>query len=296
MLHSMTGFAALKGEADGYTWAWDLRSVNAKGLDIRLRMPDWIEGLEPAVRAALSKALGRGSVNLNLRVNKGEDQGTLSVSPTNLQAAIDALQVVESAAMEQGIALQPSRAVDLMAVRGVLETTVTQTDNKALLSVLTAQLPSLISSFIEMREAEGQALLEVLSEQLVQIERLTVSASEAAEARREATAQTLKDNLARVMENTEGADEARVAQELAMIAVKSDVMEELDRLNAHVSAARDLLQTEGPVGRKLDFLMQEFNREANTLCSKAQSVDLTRIGLDLKAVIDQMREQVQNVE
>ncbi|MCP4821476.1 MAG: YicC family protein [Shimia sp.] len=296
MLHSMTGFAALKGEADGYTWAWDLRSVNAKGLDIRLRLPDWIEGFEPAVRGALSKALGRGSVNLNLRVNKGEEQAALTINTVQLQAAIDALQTIETTAMEQGIALQPSRAVDLMGVRGVLETSVGDSDTKALSAALIAQLPELISSFVDMRKSEGQALFDVLLDQLSQIETLTKSAAEAAEKRREATAQALRDNLGRVLENSDGADEGRVAQELAMIAVKSDVMEELDRLHAHVDAARDLLKVEGPVGRKLDFLMQEFNREANTLCSKAQSVELTRIGLDLKAVIDQMREQVQNVE
>ena len=296
LLHSMTGFAALKGEAEGYTWAWDLRSVNAKGLDIRLRVPDWIEGLEPAVRGALSKALGRGSVNLNLRVNKGEEQGALSVNMVQLQAAIDALQLVETAAMEQGIAFQPSRATDLMALRGVVEIAATEPNQKALTEALLAQLPALIAEFLKMRESEGQALSEVLTAQLLEIERLTNDATSLAEARRETTSQTLRENLARVLENTDGADEARVAQELAIIAVKSDVMEELDRLHAHVSAARDLLQAEGPIGRKFDFLMQEFNREANTLCSKAQSVDLTRIGLDLKAVIDQMREQVQNVE
>jgi uncharacterized protein (TIGR00255 family) len=296
VVHSMTGFAALKGEADGYSWAWDLRSVNAKGLDIRLRVPDWIEGLEPTVRGALSKALGRGSVNLNLRVNKVEEQGTLAVNEAQLQSAIAALVAVETMAMEQGVAFQPSRATDLMSVRGVLETAVVDAGQKELMQALMAQLPALISSFVEMRQTEGRALSGVLTDQLAQIETLTNSAADAAEKRREVAAQTLRGNLARVMENTEGADEARVAQELAMLAVKADVTEELDRLRAHISAARDLLTTEGPIGRKFDFLMQEFNREANTLCSKAQSVDLTRIGLDLKTVIDQMREQVQNVE
>ncbi|MGR3713596.1 MAG: YicC/YloC family endoribonuclease [Shimia sp.] len=296
VVHSMTGFAALKGEADGYSWAWDLRSVNAKGLDIRLRVPDWIEGLEPTVRGALSKVLGRGSVNLNLRVNKVEEQGTLAVNEAQLQSAIAALVAVETMAMEQGVAFQPSRATDLMSVRGVLETAVVDAGQKELMQALMAQLPALISSFVEMRQTEGWALSGVLTDQLAQIETLTNSAADAAEKRREVAAQTLRGNLARVMENTEGADEARVAQELAMLAVKADVTEELDRLRAHISAARDLLTTEGPIGRKFDFLMQEFNREANTLCSKAQSVDLTRIGLDLKTVIDQMREQVQNVE
>ena len=177
-----------------------------------------------------------------------------------------------------------------------MEQAVEETDSKALLAAITAQLPELIASFKDMRAKEGQALEAVLADQLEQVSDLTQQAAEAAEARREEAADTLKANLARVLENADGLDESRLAQELAVLAVKSDVMEELDRLRAHVQAAKELLAQGSPVGRKLDFLMQEFNREANTLCSKAQSVDLTRIGLDLKAVIDQMREQVQNVE
>ena len=147
-----------------------------------------------------------------------------------------------------------------------------------------------------MRSTEGAALAQVLEGQLSEVASLTAEAAGLAEARKDEMAETLKRNLARVMDNTEGADEARVAQELALIAVKADVTEEIDRLTAHVQAARDLIGQGGPVGRKLDFLMQEFNREANTLCSKAQHSGLTNIGLALKAVIDQMREQVQNVE
>jgi len=296
VLESMTGYASLKGEGQGHSWTWDLRSVNAKGLDLRLRVPDWIEGLEPAVRGALSKGMARGSVNLSLRVNRDDETGALAVNAAQLEAVLSALQAVEERAMDKGISLAPSKASDLLSQRGVMEQAVEETDSKALLAAITAQLPELIASFKDMRAKEGQALEAVLADQLEQVSDLTQQAAEAAEARREEAADTLKANLARVLENADGLDESRLAQELAVLAVKSDVMEELDRLRAHVQAAKELLAQGSPVGRKLDFLMQEFNREANTLCSKAQSVDLTRIGLDLKAVIDQMREQVQNVE
>ncbi len=296
MLESMTGYASQKGDALGHSWTWDLRSVNAKGLDLRLRVPDWIEGLEPTLRGALSKALSRGSVNLSLRIQRDEEESALSVNAGQLAAVLNAIKAAETKATEEGLSLAPSKASDVLAIRGVLETTSEETDTKALLNALMAEVPALLESFKAMRQKEGQALHTVLLDQLTQIEALTAQAGELAEARRAESAETLRSNLARVLENAEGADETRVAQELAMLAVKADVMEELDRLRAHVSAARELIATGSPIGRKLDFLMQEFNREANTLCSKAQSVDLTRIGLDLKAVIDQMREQVQNVE
>jgi len=165
-----------------------------------------------------------------------------------------------------------------------------------LLAAIKGEFAGLISAFIGMRADEGTALAKVLGEQLGHVGDLTRQAADLAEARKDTMAAALKVNLARVMDNADGADPARVAQELAMIAVKSDVTEEIDRLHTHVGAARDLLAAGGTVGRKLDFLMQEFNREANTLCSKAQSSELTAVGLELKAVIDQMREQVQNIE
>ncbi len=183
-------------------------------------------------------------------------------------------------------------------MRGVLDVAAAEEDTAPLLKALTAQLPELLASFNDMRAREGAALAGgVLAAQVDRIEALTAEAAALVDARADAQAETLRTALSRVMENTDGADADRVAQELALIAVKTDVREELDRLVAHVAAARELLGGDAPPrGRKLDFLMQEFNREANTLCSKAQFAELTRIGLDLKAVIDQMREQVQNVE
>lgn len=296
MLHSMTGFAALKGSAHGFSWGWDLRGVNAKGLDLRLRVPDWIDGLEPALRASMGKAMARGSVSLALRVSHEASGDVLALNEVQLNVVLDAMMEIESQAMDKGLSLAPSKASDVLAMRGVLDTASVQTDTKALREAILAQLPELLGEFLEMRKTEGAALTGVLENQLNQIKLLTDAATDLGIARSDETRATLKRNLAKVMENTDDIDAGRIAQELALIAVKQDITEELDRLRAHVDAARDLMAKGGPVGRKLDFLMQEFNREANTLCSKSQSVDLTRIGLDLKATIDQMREQVQNVE
>ena len=296
MLFSMTGFATARGEGLGYSWTWDLRSVNAKGLDLRLRVPDWVEGLEPALKARMSKALGRGSVTLSLRVSRDETEGRLVLNRAQLESVITAMSKVEVQAMDMGLALAPSRAADILSVRGVLETGNDEQDTGPLRQALVKEIDAVLDAFLDMRRSEGAALEQVLHGQLEQIETLTAQAADVAEERKQEVASNLRTNLARVLENSEGADEQRVAQELAMLAVKADVTEEIDRLGAHVGAARDLIASGGPVGRKLDFLMQEFNREANTLCSKSQNTNLTRIGLDLKAVIDQMREQVQNVE
>lgn len=296
MIMSMTGFASAKGDLAPFSWGWELRSVNSKGLDLRLRVPDWLEGLEAALRTDLAKSVARGNVSLTLRVARDDDAGLLSLNPGVLTAALDALVQIETDAMDRGVTLAPSRASDLLALRGMLDAGATEDDTGPLIARLRSEAGTLMAALIDMRRTEGQALAGVLSAQLAQIETLTTQAADLAEARKETVAETLKANLARVLDNADGADPARVAQELALLAVKADVTEEIDRLGAHVAAARDLIASGGTVGRKLDFLMQEFNREANTLCSKSQSTELTAVGLDLKAVIDQMREQVQNVE
>lgn len=296
-IRSMTGFASGRGEHAPWSWAWEVRSVNARGLDLRLRLPDWLEGLEPALRDMLARAVTRGNVTLSLRVTRNESAaGALTLNRAALDGALEALAGIEAAAMERGITLAPSRAADLLALRGVLDAGAEPDDTAPLIAELRAQFAPLVSAFVRMRESEGTALAAVMDDHLNEIAALTGRAAELAELRKDAMADTLRTNLARVLDNADGADPDRVAQELAMLAVKSDVTEEIDRLQAHVAAARDLLAAGGAVGRKLDFLMQEFNREANTLCSKAQAGDLTAVGLDLKAVIDRMREQVQNIE
>ncbi|MGB8623937.1 MAG: YicC/YloC family endoribonuclease, partial [Paracoccaceae bacterium] len=253
-------------------------------------------GLEQAVRAELSRRIGRGSVTLTLRVSRAAGAEPIVLDGAVLEVTLAALKRIEAAAAEHHMPLAPTSAADILAMRGVQQGNGAEEDTAPLLKALLADLPGVIAAFNEMRAAEGRALDAVLRDQLSAVERLVADAQAAAEARKDRMADTMRANLAKVMDNVDSADPDRVAQELALIAVKSDIREEMDRLEAHVLAARELLSEAGPVGRKLDFLMQEFNREANTLCSKAQSAALTRIGLDLKATIDQMREQVQNVE
>ena len=297
MTISMTGFAAGRGQGAGASWIWDLRSVNGKGLDLRLRVPDWIDGLELALRGEISRALGRGNVSLTLRVTRDAPEAeALRLNPATLRAVLAALSQVEAVSMEVGVTLAQPSPADVLAFRGVVEAGAADEDTAPLRAAILADLPGLLAEFTAMRAAEGAVLQGVIAGQLDQIAALTEAAAAQAETRKATQADTLREAVARLMAAQDQADPARLAQELALLAVKTDVTEELDRLRAHVAAARALLADPGSVGRKLDFLMQEFMREANTLCSKAQDIALTRIGLDLKTVIDQMREQVQNVE
>lgn len=293
----MTGFAAGRGEGAGHGWQWEIRSVNGKGLELRLRVPDWIDGLEAAIRAELQKALGRGNVSLSLKLVRDEGAAPPArVNRATLAGVLAALAEAEGMAMAAGVTLAQATAADVLAMRGVMETGAVEEDTAPLRDLILQGLPALLADFDAMRRAEGAALRGVLAAQLDRIAALVAEAAGAAEARRPRAAQALEEALARLGANAEGFDPARVAQELALLAVRQDVVEELDRLQAHVAAARALLAQTVPVGRKFDFLMQEFLREANTLLSKSQDRELTRIGLDLKTLIDQMREQVQNVE
>jgi uncharacterized protein (TIGR00255 family) len=294
---SMTGFATRRGQYGSWSWGWDLRAVNGKGLDLRLRLPDWIDGLETGLRGALSQGLARGNVNLTLRITRdGAAEAPWRVNPDALRAALAMLAAVEEQAMATGVTLAQATQADVLMMRGVTEQSGMTEDTGPLCAALMQDFAVLLADLQDMRASEGAALRGVVQDQLAQIADLVTAAEVQADARRDLAAQTLKDAIAKVLHAADGIDQTRLAQELALLAVKSDVTEELDRLRAHGTAATGLLAAGGPVGRKLDFLMQEFMREANTLCAKAQSLTLTRVGLDLKTVIDQMREQVQNVE
>lgn len=297
MTHSMTGFATRRGQFGAYSWTWDLRSVNGKGLDLRLRLPDWLDGLEAQLRAELGRALSRGNVSLTLKLSResGGD-APMQVNQTALRAVLTMLAAVEAEAMATGVTLAQASQADVLALRGVVEQTSLDEDTGPLVAALMQDFGPLLADLQTMRASEGQALHAVILDQITQIETLTETATVEAAARSEITANTLRDNIKKIIQSFDTIDEKRIEQELALLAVKSDVTEELDRLRAHCQAARALIATTDPVGRKLDFLMQEFMREANTLCAKAQAIALTRVGLDLKTVIDQMREQVQNVE
>jgi uncharacterized protein (TIGR00255 family) len=293
MRQSMTGFASGQGEAMGLNWSWDLRSVNARGLDIRLRLPEGFGALEAELRKRVAARAARGAINVTLRLSRVQDAAATGMDPAAIGAALDALAQVRAAAEARGIEMAAPSPAEILNLRALAEASAP--DELPGMDVFLADAEALLDAFVAMRQAEGAALQAVLSDQIDRIASLTEAARAAAANRSARQADVFRDNLRTLLEATE-IDEARLAQELALLAVKFDVMEELDRLDAHVAAARDLLVQGGAVGRKFDFLMQEFNREANTLCSKSQDAGLTAIGLDLKLAIDQTREQVQNVE
>ena len=289
----MTGYATVSGETDRLTWDWEARSVNGKGLDLRLRLPEGCESLEPAIRRAAGAGLKRGNVTASLRVKTTASARVPATDPPALAAAIALLGSVEERAAEADVALRPSSAAEVLAMPGVI----IAGDAQALpLPAIAAGIEPLFAALAAMRAEEGAQLGTVLADQLAGAAALLDRARTTAEARAARAGDLLKTRVDALLAATDAADPARLQQELAILAVKADVTEELDRLTAHVEATRQLLAEGGPVGRKLDFLMQEYMREANTLCSKSQSADLTQIGLDLKVLIDQMREQVQNLE
>ena len=296
MTRSMTGFAEGRGAGAGHEWRWEVRSVNGRGLDLRLRLPDWIEGLEPAARAMAQGAAQRGSVTLSLRVQRDADAAPArALDAAGLAAALAMLGEAEAAARDADLALAPPTAVQVLGLPGVVREAREEADAAGLREALLADLGGLLERWDEARAAEGARLAEAVAARLDRIEALVADARAAAAERDAAQGDALGRALARVMAEAP-VDPDRLAQELALVAVRADVAEEVDRLDAHLAAARELLAADGPVGRRLDFLAQEFAREANTICAKAGSGALTRIGLDLKAAIDQMREQVQNVE
>lgn len=294
-ISSMTGFARAQGDFAEATlaWAWEARSVNGKGLDVRLRLPPGFEAVEAAAREAVTKRFKRGNVTLGLQTRQDSTgQGTgVTVNEALLAQLMDL-------AKDLPPHIAPPTFDGLLQVRGVLESGDAVLDEdtlKARDAAVLASLTTALDALATARDAEGARLDEILTGHLATIEELTTAAAKTAAARPEAVAERLRTLVAGLLDSTP-VNEDRLAQEIALIAARIDIREELDRLTAHIAQARDLLAAGGPCGRRLDFLCQEFNREANTLCSKSQDADLTRIGLDLKAVIDQLREQVQNIE
>lgn len=293
MIHSMTAYASKTGALQGTTWMWEMRGVNARGFDVRLRLPEALDGLETALRTNLKAALTRGNVTVSLRLQREDTAQALNVDEAQLDRVLAALDQVQDRAFAMGVTLGQPTAADVLAQRGVVIQGGQTIDDAPLKAALIDDISGLINDFVEMRAKEGAELQAVLEGQLADIAALVGAAKEAVALRKGASAEAFRASVARVVAEVE---EDRLAQELAMLAVKQDVTEELDRLQAHIAAAYEMIADKRPMGRKLDFLAQEFNREANTLCSKSQNAALTAIGLDLKAVIDQMREQIQNVE
>lgn len=294
-LASMTGFARRDGAVGATRWTWEVRSVNGRGLDVRLRLPPGWDALDPPARAVISRALARGNVTANLQLETDAAAGAVvRLNEAALAAAIAAAEEVH-----RRVGGVPASVGELLAVRGVLEVADLSHDaaaREALAAALTAGLEATLVDLIAARRGEGAAVGAVIGSQISTIAAL-VARAEASEGRRpEAIRARLAEQVRRLLDTGAAFDAERLHQEAVLIATRVDVQEEIDRLKAHVEQARALLAGDGPVGRRLDFLAQEFGREANTLCSKSNDTELSRIGLDLKATVDQLREQVQNLE
>jgi uncharacterized protein (TIGR00255 family) len=293
-IKSMTGFARSDGAMAATSWHWEVRSVNGRGLDIRLRLPPGYEALEARIREAVAKRASRGNISINLNVKRSEGETQIKLNEAALRQVLAALDSLKAT-----IEVEPPRPEALLAIKGVLEVTEpeeSEAETQARSQAMLASLGVALDGLVRAREAEGDRLQVIVLQQLESVERL-VAAIAASPAREPAAIrQRLKEQVARLLEAGASLDEGRLYQEAAILATRADVEEELQRLGAHIAAARELAASREPAGRRLDFLAQEFNREANTLCSKANDADMTRAGLELKAVIDQMREQVQNIE
>jgi uncharacterized protein (TIGR00255 family) len=291
---SMTGFAREEGADEGAQWIWEARSVNARGLDIRCKLPPGLDRLEAPVREAVSARAKRGAVSVNLTLTRRAGEGALRINRALLDQVIRLRE-------ELGDIVDPAppRLEALLGVRGVVELAEEEAgkaDESARDAALLATLERTLDAMTAMRREEGKRLAAIFTGQLDELRKLAKSAGKTAAVQPEAIKARLAEQVAALMEAEPALPEERLAQEAALLAAKADVAEELDRLGAHIAAVGDLISAAEPVGRRLDFLCQELNREANTLCAKSSDLELTNIGLALKAAIERLREQVQNVE
>jgi uncharacterized protein (TIGR00255 family) len=290
----MTGFARTVGAFGPFHWTVELKSVNAKGLDLRLRIAAGFDRIESEARGRISRAFSRGTCFASLSIQRDGLMPQVRINASALSALTEA-----ASAAARNANLAPPTIDGLLAVRGIVDIVESGDDETTLALVCEGVLASFdaaIAALVEARQGEGSALSEILEDHLAKIANLTRAAADNRARRPDAVHARLAQSLATLMEAGRGFDENRLHQEAVLMAAKADIREELDRLATHVEAARSLLRQGGPVGRRLDFLSQELAREANTLCAKANDVSLTAIGLDLRAQIEQLREQVQNIE
>jgi len=293
-IFSMTGFAREEGGDDAAQWVWEVRSVNARGLDIRCKLPHGLDRLEAPVREAVAKRARRGAVSVSLTLTRRAGEGALRIN----RALVDQVIQLQDQLGDVVDSARP-RLESLLAMRGVVEVAEDEPDEAATAArdeALLAALASALDAMSAMRGEEGARLNSVFAEQLRELTSLAESASNTAALQPAAIKARLAEQVRTLMETEPALPEERLAQEAALLAAKADVAEELDRLSAHIAAVSDLMSVGEPVGRRLDFLCQELNREANTLCAKSSDLELTNIGLALKAAIERLREQVQNVE
>jgi uncharacterized protein (TIGR00255 family) len=293
-LQSMTGFARVEGTSGRTRWAWELRSVNGKGLDLRLRLPPGLEALEADIRRLAGETFARGNLQIGL---------TTSVSEAQVEAVVNEGALAAVLALRDRLAgtidPAPLKLDTLLSVRGIVdfrEAEESEAETQARDRDIRAGLAEAIRRLADMRRKEGTALADVLLGQIARIEALTAAVEADPSRSVAAIAERLATQVATLMQGATALDRDRLHQEVALLAIKADLREEIDRLKSHVRAARELIAEGGPIGRKLDFLAQEFNRESNTICSKSNAAAVTAAGIELKVVIDQFREQVQNLE
>jgi len=286
-LASMTGYGRATGALPGIAFTVELKSVNGRGLDMRMRMSSGLEALEGEIRRTIGKSITRGSLNVSINLDREGEGGRVVVNHQALEAILDGFKWLETR-----VAAEPPSLDGIMGLRGVLEqheAALSPEDEEALNAAVLDGVERAVAALAAARRDEGARIAAILNERIDEIAALTKAAELHPGRGRDAILAKLRQQVAELSEASPTLSEERLAQEAVLLATKADIREELDRLTAHVAGG-------GPVGRKLDFLSQEFNREANTLCSKSNDVALTAIGLDLKAVIDQLREQVQNIE
>jgi uncharacterized protein (TIGR00255 family) len=293
-LKSMTGFARADGVHGDTTWHWEARSVNGRTLDLRLRLPSGFDALEIRARGLAQEKLARGNCTISLWVKRESGQMEIRLN----EAALRQAQAVAERAKDM-TGLESPRLDTLLSMRGVVETVEGEESEEAqtaLHHALIASLSAALDALVSARASEGERLQSVIEKQLAAISSLIERAAAASARQPQAILARLGEQIARLTEPGSNLDPDRLHQEALLLAAKADIQEELDRLRAHVAAANELIESNQPVGRKFEFLAQEFNREANTICSKASDIEISRTGLELKTVIDQLREQVQNIE
>ena len=293
-LASMTGFARAHGVTGTYAWAWEIKSVNSKGLDLRVRVPGGWDAIEAAVRASAARSLARGAVSATLEVKREGGAPVVRVNEGVLAAVLDTMRSIAKRADAQ-----PPTVDGILGLKGVIEIVdaeESEDERRAAEAAVIAGFETALKDLVVARRREGEALVRILSGRVEEIAKLAAAAERSPARTPEAIRARLAEQVKVLLDTGEKFDPDRLHQEALLLATKIDVREEIDRLTAHVAAAREMLKGGGAVGRRLDFLAQEFNREANTLCAKANDASLTAIGLELKAIVDQFREQVQNLE
>ena len=294
----MTGYASGSVQANSVLLDFEIKSVNSKNLDLKIFLPEYLSVFENELRQIVLKKISRGSVFLKIKLNQQtEHQNNYVLNDKVLQNVFEKIENIERICDEKNIPLEPLKALDFLAVKGVWEENKNSSTNvDDIKKIVLDKIEELVVSLLQTRKKEGQGLHSILSEKLSSLIELRKAAEKTLPARSNHLKKNFKSTIDGIISETSKLDENKVEQEIAIIAIKQDITEELDRLKVHIESMQDLLSSSCVVGKKLDFLSQELNREVNTICSKSQYSDLTKLGIEMKTVVDQFREQIQNVE